>query len=204
MTERKLENSFFLVLLGGIVILTFFILLPFLGAVALGITLAVIFYPAYKRILSGVRSDTVAAILSTLLVLAVVFAPIAFFGYRMFLEAQTLLSSVTDQRSTVSSFIAQVQQSPLLVQYFPAQNVDFGQYARQALSFIAQNLGSVFSGAAQIGIGAIIALLTLYYTFKDGLKFRRAVTALSPLTDKRMLVKAELTNVTKLTAPQVS
>lgn len=184
MTERKLENSFFLVLLGGIVILTFFILLPFLGSVALGITLAVLFYPAYKRVLSGIRSDTISAILSSLLVLAVVFAPIVFFGYRMFLEAQSLLSTITDQRSTLSAFITNLQQNPLLMQYFPGQSIDVGQYARQTLSFIAQNLGNVFSGAAQIGVGAIITLLTLYYTFKDGPKFRRAVTSLSPLTDK--------------------
>ncbi|MGH9856692.1 MAG: AI-2E family transporter, partial [Acidobacteriota bacterium] len=180
MKNGTLEKYFFIVLITGGLVLLGFLFRPFLGAIVLGATLAVIFYPIYRLLVPIVRFEGLAALLIVCLVLVIVFAPISFFGYRMFLEAQNVYQTL--DRSVLLNRVQALRELPVFT--LLPETFDISRVAQQAFSWISQNIGSVFSGAAQAVANLLLSLLALFYFVKDGGKFVAHATSLSPLTDE--------------------
>jgi predicted PurR-regulated permease PerM len=67
MSNSKLQLPFILILLGGVFLLSFFILRPFLAPLALAIVFAVTLQPLYKKILKALRNREALAALLTLI-----------------------------------------------------------------------------------------------------------------------------------------
>ena len=58
---------------------------------------------------------------------------------------------------------------------------DIGQYVRQGLNWLVQNLGALFANIVQAAINIFIFLIALYYLLKDGDKLKAIVVSISPL-----------------------
>ena len=187
MSHQKSELYFLLVLLVGILVLTFFIFKPFLYALILAMVFATVFGSVHKKILAITRErNGLAALLATASVLIIVVVPITFFGIRIFQEATRLYSSLVESGGTngLSRGVGDAVRSinkflPVPIEFSP----DINQYARQGLNWLLQNLGPLFSNVAKIMMDIFVFLVALYYLFKDGRKLRRFVIALSPLQD---------------------
>lgn len=176
-----------LILLAGVFVLVFFIFKPFLYALILAMSFATVFAPLHKRILIIThRHKSFAALLAMIAVLIVVVAPLAFLSAQIFQEAAALYVSLTHNGdpTSISKIINDIV--PTIKRYVPVPmefSLDINQYARQALSLLLQNLGSLFANVAKIIVSIFIFLIALYYLFKDGEKLKAAFVALSPLQE---------------------
>lgn len=195
MNYHKLQAYFFLGILLIAFLLNVFIFLPYVGALLLGATFAIVFQPVHRRILRFVgEREVLAALMTTLLVVVVVLVPLIFFGIQLFNEAHQLYTSVAqsggggDFANRLTAFI-QDKVNRLFPSAKPIVSgselaVAINQYARQVLAWIIQNIGPFFSGVARIALGVFISIVTLYYILKDGKKLEHALMAVSPLTDR--------------------
>lgn len=193
MSYQQIQIYFFLGLLVGITTLTIFVFLPYAGPLLVGATFAIIFYPLHQKILYAVsHKESLAALLTTAIILIVILAPLIYFGVEVFQQARDLYRTVTASNNqsallnTINTFIGtyvkpffpQVQSS--VQELF----LNFSQYIRQFLSWVLQNFGSFFSSIARIMFSLILSLFALYYLLKDGKKFTQALIAISPLADQ--------------------
>lgn len=189
MTKHTLQTYFLLAVLAGALVLSYFIFEPFLNALALAAVAAVVLTPLHRYILrlTGNR-EMIAALLAVTLIIVFVLTPLVLIGIQIFHEAQGLYTTFS-QKSTQDAFMGVVTNiAGNLEKWFPTLSpssfsVDINQYAEQALKFVVQKLGLVFSSLAHIAVSSLIFLITLYYFFKDGARLVRALVALSPLPD---------------------
>ena len=192
MNVIRLQPYFLLALLGGALVLTFFILKPFLAPLILAAVFAAVIYPVYQWILKrlGGTYKSIAALITVLLSIACVVLPLFFIGVQIVGEAEQLYSSLADGSGKVylDSGLAWVEQS--LSEYVPgsesvvtsiSSNID--AYAKSGLTWLIGYLGAIFSGVAVLFLKSFIFLIALYYLLRDGSKLRHKIIELSPLAD---------------------
>lgn len=184
MVPRRLQNYFF----GGLVltniVLVIIILRPFLGAVTLGATFAVLFHPLYLALLRRVGGQqSVAALLTTIIIMMIVISPLLLLGYQIFLEGRDLYFAVNDTHQDLPTLITGLNEKHL-GQLSPWIASNLSRYLSQILERSFQQVGAIFSGVAHLMLNLLISLLALYYLLKDGSRLRKAVINLSPLLDR--------------------
>lgn len=184
--HQKSEFYFLIVFLTGIFLLTFFIFEPFFYMLVLAIVFATVFQPLHKKALAmvGERSG-LAAIISTVCVFVIIVLPLAILGTQVFYEATELYSylTVNGNLSNISQTINDAIHGLARFSPIPIDSIDVNQYIKQGLSWLLQHFGSIFANVARGAVGTFIFLISLYYFFKDGYKFKKAVITLSPLQD---------------------
>lgn len=179
--------NFLVAVLLGVLTLTFFIFKPFLGALVLAVVFVVVFSPVYKKILKYLNGwESTAALLTMLIILAFVVAPLSFLSIQIFEEAGQIYTYVAqgDGKNAFTNLFNVVVRDVHTL--FPAiQNVSFdpSQYLKQGLAWVISNLGTVFSNAAKLLMSLFVFLIALYYLFKDGHKIKKIIFELSPLSD---------------------
>ena len=179
MTFGRFEVQFFAALLFLSAAFVAFVVYPCLDALVIAIALAVIFHPLYAKLLRLIpKWGGLAAIITVILALFVILAPLTFFGFRIFTEAQGLYASFTlGNKGPLLEFL-----HGKLVKLAPGFNLDLTQYTRQILSLLLGNLGLIFSKIVSVFGTFFLALFALYYLLKDGAKLRKAIIKISPLS----------------------
>ena len=178
MNYQKTELYFLFALLVGISFLTFFIFKPFLYTLILAMIFVAVFAPAHKKALVLTRERRgLAALLTTIFILVVILVPV-------FKESTQLDSSLVDNGDAVSLSrrIEDVLRS-LGFSSVSVGSLDFSQYMKQGLTWLIQNIGSLFSNIAKILVDVFVLFVALYYLFKDGHRLKKYAIALSPLQD---------------------
>ncbi len=190
MNNQKLQSYFLLVLLVGILILSFFILRPFLYALILASVFAVVFQPLHQKILYLTRNKQgLAAFFTTVAIVVFILTPLVFLGIQIFQEAQQFYSSLTagGGKDTILNIFRDLTENLQSAGWrIPATSefsINIDQYLKQGLSWLLQNLGAIFSNFAKLLVSSFIFLIALYYLLKDGQKLKKIVVALSPLAD---------------------
>lgn len=192
--SRKFQIYFFVVLFLAVLLLTFFIFLPFLIPLSIAAALAVLCQPFYKRVmrLIGNRKG-LAALLTIAVVVIVVLTPLTLIGLVVFSEAREFSAQISnggnDSINRLQVFIEE-----RAVRFFPEFSLNFNEYARHGVNWLIQNLGIIFSGIAQVLLGFFLGLMAFYYLLKDGRKLVQALIMLSPLPDvydREILTKLE-------------
>lgn len=181
MASHRWQSNFLVSLLLAVLALAFFIFRPYLGALVVAATFAVIFYPLYVLLLrgSGGRKN-LAASLTTVCVLVVVILPLAWFGWQLFQEAREVYLQVSDPETNFSSALISLLEERLDT-FLP--RVDFDQYTEQALRWLLQHTGLVFASLARLGISVFVILFALFYLLRDGEAIQKRLISLSPLRD---------------------
>ncbi len=192
MNLGKLQSYFLLSILIGTVVLVFFIFKPFLIPLALAGIFAVVLKPVYYfllRYMKGWRST--AALLTIFLGIALIFVPIFYFGFKIVIEAQQLLVSLSGSNGSVvlHTILGYTQQ--IIDRYIPGSErfsavltSSIDGYTREALTWIVQNIGVLFSSIAQVLFKFFIFLIALYYLLRDGSHLKKILIHISPLMDK--------------------
>lgn len=196
MNNHQQQTYFFLILFIIIGILGFFIFLPYLSILAVSATFAVIFYPAYAKIASAFKkqSSGLAALLTILIAIGIIFIPLALFGFAAFEEAKNLYFQLTENGSTGITHTLKAIEYQLSI-LVPGVSFKFVEYIKQFFIWITQNLGGIFSGITQTIASIFLGLIAFYYFLKDGKKFTGVLVNLSPLPDaydKEILEKLEI------------
>jgi predicted PurR-regulated permease PerM len=113
-----------------------------------------------------------------MLAIVVILLPLAFFGFRIFEEAQSLYSHISAGNVGIFTEFLNTQ----LGKIAPWLTIDFNKYLQEALGVIAGSLGMIFSKVADSTIKLLLALFAFYYFLKDAEKLKKTVLRLSPLS----------------------
>ncbi len=180
--HRVVEYAFFFGLVGVVGYLVWSMLQPFVSALALAAIIVTICYPLYLRILSFTprKSETLAALVTTVSVIAIVFVPVFFLASSLLSEA---LSMYNESGARGGSFEASIASLEAQLQvYAPGFELNAAEYARQAAGWIAGHVGTIFAGTASTIFVFFIAMIGSFYLFRDGEKLTSALMAVSPLS----------------------
>lgn len=184
MRTPRLQYSFLLIMLGLALFVAFALFRPFLGVLAVAAMAAVVVHPFKDRVKDFTRlPQGIASFLTVLVVAMLILTPVAFLGYRVFTEAADLLVSLSANRDVYLETLERVFLAPLR-DVMPGIAIETDTYVREGLSFVTSNLGSVFSGTAEVLVGLFLFLIAFYYFLKDGPRFVHSFVALSPLSDR--------------------
>lgn len=191
MNHKTIQTVFFLILLVGALVLLFFIVQPFLGALVLAFTLAILFYPLYQRINQGLKDRRgIAALLTILIILIVVLTPLTFLSFQVFNEARGFyFQTIGGSGTGLAEFEAAISRA---AEYLPDSlqarvieaSTNISAYAQQGIIWILGHIGSVFSSIARLIFNLFISLIGAYYLFKQGSEFKARLISISPLSDR--------------------
>ncbi len=183
MHRTYIQTAFFFTLLVGVLTLAFFIFLPYLTTLSVAATFAVVTCPLHKWITRLCRGrEGIAALLTVLITVLLVLAPLSFIGTQVVWESQHLYQRIMEnQESLTETFTGLIERT--IEQFAPQASLDLNRYAGQGLSFIAGRLGPLFAGTAQTFLHLFLGIIAYYYFLKDGRKFLATLVALSPLPD---------------------
>lgn len=182
--SSRLQMTFFIILLVAVVVLTFFVLQPYLAPVVLAATLAILVKPVYQWLTGFLgKRPSVAALVTTVLVTIVIVAPLFLLSSLVVDEATQLYSEFSGGLSN-GTLLKKLHETlgPLGSGFIPSVS-ELDRYAQEATGLIIQNLGSLFSNAVGVVFAFFITLFGLYYFLKDGNHFKQALIAFSPLKD---------------------
>lgn len=183
MEHNHAESYFFLGLLAAALVLTFLVFLPYLDAIVLSATFAIVFTPLYERLVRfGVRQG-LAAFLTVALVFLLLIIPLTVFSIRLFDQAINLYARLSspDADGAIGAITDAVRK--ITVRFnLPVASFELNEYFRRAAAWAVQHLGSVFSGFLSAVGFFFLSLLGLYYFIRDGKKFSRALAGLTPLS----------------------
>lgn len=181
MNHKIIQTVFFLLLLVGAVVLTVLLVKPFLSALVLAFTLAILFRPLFRYINRGIRDHrSIAAFLTILVILIVVLTPLTFLGIRVFNEGRDFYFSISDEDV--------LKLAEYLPESFQARAADLSrnlsQYLQQGLVWFLQHVGAIFSSIAGMVFTLFISLIGTYYLLKQGAEFKARLINFSPLSDQ--------------------
>lgn len=184
MKREHLRTSFFLVLLGGVLIIAFFIIQPYLITLALAGTAAVIFDPVYEYIQKKLRGrKTIAALLMVLLTYILVLFPLVLIGIQIATEASSMYALLRSGTETLPlSLLSKIE--TFIQIYTPGISLNISQYAGQALNWIAGSIQSFLTQTVRTIFLTLLGTFAYFYMLRDGKIFIQALIELSPLDNK--------------------
>lgn len=172
--------------------LTYFVLQPFWTPLILAGVFAFLFQPMYQELLSvsGAR-PSLAALVTTIVILVLVIVPVTFLGVRIFNESNYLYETISGNNgSLVEIFHKAIDQAYRVAPVLQNLHIDFNQYLERALNVMVQNMGMVFSNVAKIILDVFVFLIAFYFLLKDGQKLKEYLVKISPLasTDNELII----------------
>lgn len=187
MKNQKAQFYFLLAMLIGTLVLSFYVLRPFLSAFILAVVFTVIFQPLYRKILKySFKHEGLAALLTTIIVVVIILTPLTFLGVRILQELRQLYVSLVEGGGKDNFINVFNSLSGNFRHYFllpPEFSINLGQYLKEGLNWLLQNLGALFSNFVSILATSFVFLISLYYLLKDGQKLKQAVINYSPLAN---------------------
>ena len=184
-TDKQTQIYFFVAIFLAVLGLNLAMLLPFVGAMVIALTLATIFNPVYKRIsklVSGKKG--LASSITVFLVLLVIIIPVFFLGTLVIKESSIIYFMLKDGGGEAYiNNLNQIVNSKLQV-ISPDTSFNIRSIFEKIIDFFVKNMAGVFSGVSGAFFSLFFSLMTLYYLFKDGDKFKKVIISLSPLDDK--------------------
>ncbi|RPH51492.1 MAG: AI-2E family transporter [Desulfobacteraceae bacterium] len=187
MGNLKPQYYYLMVLLTGAILVAFFIFRPFFYSIIIAMVFAVVFNPVHQKVLGYTRRRRgVAAVITTVIIVISILVPVTLLGTQIFNEAQLLYASITEGGGKDNILNAVGKLINYVQRFVPAQmkiSADFDQYLKQALDWLIQHLGDIFSNFAKIILNFFIFFAALYYMLKDGPRLKKTVVELSPLAD---------------------
>lgn len=198
-----LRPHFLIALMAASAVLVLFIFRPFLIILVLAGIFALTLQPLYRVILRPMSgSPGLAAFVTILVTIVCVLAPLFFISTRIAGDAQNLYVSLSDGSGKIytdtvfrSANDAIARLAPNLALSGAELSTSLDQYLKNILTWLIQNLGGAFGGAARLMLDLFIFLIALYYLLRDGAKLKQLVIRVSPLEDdedKTVLTRLEL------------
>lgn len=180
--SKNIQTISFLILLLIMFVVVLFIFKPFVNILALGVILAILFSPVYRKLLSRVKYPGVAAGLTVLLIILIFAIPIWFFGQVIFNEISSLYERyksggfVIDRTQIISSLPVEVQNA---VQSLSSDiNSFIGRISSQAFA----SFSSILSNIAGFVVATFMLFFVVYYLLRDGSKIKEVLKDISPMS----------------------
>jgi predicted PurR-regulated permease PerM len=162
---------------------------PFINVLLWAAVLAVVFYPLHRRLLTRVGKPTLAAALSTVLVVLLILLPVTFITVAVVRELSGVAHAFQspDHQWTLPVPTAVTRGLGWLGQYV---DIDFDRNtARQFVADRMQTWGAALAASTLVVVGGAVGavtqmalvVFTLFYFFRDGPDIQHAVYGMVPL-----------------------
>jgi predicted PurR-regulated permease PerM len=194
MQSRPQSQWILLVALTGLALyLCWAILQPFLPVLLWAAVLVIVFYPGYRWWRVKLRSASLAALVTTLLVIITIIVPIVGVTSAVIGQLQGAASAAQDQ---VTGLLADPNQAARLQQamewidrYTGLDAVELRKALQQAATAISQALVqgtiSVLGGAFGFLLSTFFVMFTMYYLFRDGDAAVDVLRSMLPLDERK-------------------
>lgn len=181
--HHLVEYIFFFGLLGTVVFLVWLMLNPFISALALAAIIVTVCYPLYRRVvkLSPRRNETIAALITTLIVVVLIFLPVFLLASSLVNEALSIYNESNVKADGLLNNITTLENAVEI--YAPGVDLNMNEYVKQGAAWLAKQMGAIFAATASTIFLFFIALIGSFYLFRDGRVFTKKILALSPLPD---------------------
>jgi predicted PurR-regulated permease PerM len=197
----KKEHVFFIVTLLVTFLLFHFlyrILSPFLEPIFWAIFLAMVFYPAFRKLEHLLKKKKVlSAMVMTFLVILVIGLPFIFLIVSLANEAVGAYHSVEELMKTgqLHAYLEKMENVPILnwVLTKLGQRMDLSRFdlpglllrnLRQISTVLLTQSSAILKGLSSFFVGLFFTLLALYYFFKDGAPFFAFLKGVLPIPAK--------------------
>lgn len=184
MRNRVVEYVFFFGLLAAAFYVVWNVFSPFLGALAFSAIIVTICYPIYCWFLHYIPGGnrSLSAFLTTLIVIVVVVLPVLVLGSFLLREALSVYT-LFNNGSQFSIEQSLIETEQFIQSIIPGFSLDITSYIQQAANFVATNIATIFTGTASTLFLFFIALIGIFYLFRDGKEFTKYLVRISPLPD---------------------
>jgi predicted PurR-regulated permease PerM len=179
--KDRIPFYFFIALLLFAFIATILLFTPYTSGLVFAVVFSVIFYPVHawlRRWLGG----WLGALVTTLLVMIVILGPIAFFSSQLVKEVFTVARILEKgDTSVVVQMLERAEDAAHAIA--PNITIDIDQYVRTSLTWLGGQARAIVTGTVSAAINVVVAVLGLFFLFKDGERFKDALIRISPLPD---------------------
>ena len=195
MSTKRSTLIFLLTLAAVSLFLSYLLFEPFIFPLLSAAVIAIVFYPMHARVQRSIRKPSLAALVSTLLVILIFVVPmtLVLFGVK---REVTNLYALLDQKSTesggFSAFLSGVVERPmqLIGRYVDLSNFDARGELVDRLKGVSAVLVSrgwkIVGGLGSFILNSAITLFTLFFLFREGRALRRRVAAVLPLHSEQV------------------
>ena len=173
-----------------LIVVSFFIIKPYLTAVLTGMIFSYIFYPLYSRINKGIASKNLSSLIASVLVVLIITLPLFFVLNTVSKEAYAtyLLSR---QMVLSGQFLTECEPAdkPVCkaVNYFtnkanqPQVRYYFDTTIKSITEKITKNISNILFSIPALVLDAFIILFVMFFLFKDGKIFANKIENMLPL-----------------------
>ncbi len=181
--KRVTEYVFFFGLIAIVGYMVWQILWPFMVALALATVTVVLCYPMYEFILrfSPRRNASLAALISTLIVIITIVIPLYFISSLLVNEFVSFYRSLDNEQLLIDNLFITIEDRVRV--YLPEFELNVTEQIRQSGDWLTRNIGLIFTGTISFIFIFIISMLGAFYLFRDGRRFVNWVIDVSPLPD---------------------
>lgn len=178
MNRTTSSRHFLAALLIGAFILVCAIFAPYVSVFILAIVFGVMFAPINRR-LAAHLPKRLAAIITTILVVFLVLAPVVFIIAQIIGEAGSIIYFFQSGSHVLTSIdILQTKLNELL----PTVSIDLVAVIKSALEWLISRLDTVFSSVLAVILNFFLSIIALVYWFEDSQALRKTVLKISPLS----------------------
>ena len=202
---QKIKDPAFIILLVAVTAAFFWILQPFYGAILWGIASAIVFYPLHLRLRAATGNrQNLAAIITVLLVLAVVIVPIILVGAALGRQASGVYDRVQSGELNFTLYLQRILEvlpawAREILNHFGLN--DPAAAMRKLTDVLARTAQSVAAQALGIGRGAFdfvislgVMLYLLFFLLRDGDHLLSSAKATVPLRAEHATILLDRTS----------
>ncbi len=188
-----MERILLVVLIGLLGYLVYLIFAPFLVPLAWGVALTLVFFPVHRRLRRYIKQPNLAALVSTLLLTAIIIAPTLVVLGAVTTQALQLVDHVENEWEAGKLPLAKLWSwipFERLLDWLARHGVSQQQvqdYVRRAVEntagFLAAQTGALARNIILFFFDLFVALFTAFYLFRDGSALMERLRLALPLDD---------------------
>lgn len=195
MVKRRVTIIFLSAMTAVALYFSYLLFRPFLKPLLSAVVIAVVFFPVHVQIHRRLRSPSLAALASTLIIVLLIIVPAVAIILAIKGEVADLYALI-DQKSTesggLSPYLSQLLARPM---QWIGRYVDLSRFdlrasllgrLRELSSFFVAEGWMIVGGVTTFILNAAITLLTLFFLFREGRSMRRRVAAVLPLSSEQV------------------
>lgn len=195
MVKRRVTIIFLSAITAVALYFSFLLFRPFLKPLLSAVVIAVVFFPVHAQILRRLRSPSLAALASTLILVLLIIVPAIAIIFAIKGEVADLYALI-DQKSTesggLSPYVSQLFERPM---QWIGRYVDLSQFdlrasllgrLRELSAFFVAEGWMIVGSVTTFVLNTVITLFTLFFLFREGRSMRRRAAAVVPLSSEQV------------------
>jgi predicted PurR-regulated permease PerM len=194
MDFSKVRNYLFIMLLGGVTIMFFWLLQPLAYSIFWAAVIAALFYPAYLAIDRSFKHRSVSAFFSVLIITLIIIIPLLIVTLLLIKETITLYNDVAVTKEGVDGTLAQINfflKNNPVIRFFNFDQQFITDIITKITTFLTNWLVETIKSVTQNSLSFfamfIVMLYSLFFFLRDGEKIIEKIMYLSPLGSNREL-----------------